>query len=400
VKRTLSLYVVAEILPPFLLGLMAFTFILLTARILKLVELLVTRGVPASQIGMLFALILPTFLEMTLPMALLLGILMGLSGMSSDYEILAFKACGISPLQVLLPIGMIALFVSLLTLGITTHVGPAADMALKKELYNIAKTRVTTALKEKVFNDDFPQVLIYVEDVIPPGNTSQGVLLVDRRDPEKENIIFGKVAIFSSDDSSGALRLKIFDGVLHEREKNRSDFSQTHFNTYNFNIDLDESFNLTREQEIEPQDMSLRDLGHAIRLKESQGAKPTTELMELHQRFSFPFAPMIFSLLGVALVMLPTGARTGRFWGLVSCLFWLLLYYTLLSTGRALAEKELLSPAIAMWIPNLVVGTVAVYLFSKALRESPPLAREAWQRISILWGHLSQRATPKPRRLS
>ena len=139
-KRILSLYVVSEILPPFLMGLMAFTFILLTARILKLVELLVTRGVPLMQIGKLFTLILPTFLEMTLPMALLVGILMGLSGLSSDHEILAFKACGISPLQVLLPIGTIALFISLLTLLITSHVGPAANRALKKELYNIAKT--------------------------------------------------------------------------------------------------------------------------------------------------------------------------------------------------------------------------------------------------------------------
>ena len=396
-KRTLSLYVAAEILPPFLLGLMAFTVILLTARILKLVELLVTRGVSFWQVGKLFALILPTFLEMTLPMALLLGILMGLSGLSSDHEILAFKACGISPFQVLIPIGMIALFVSLLTLGIAAQWGPAANLALKKDLYTLAKSHVTTAFKEKVFNDDFPQVLIYVEKVIPPGTTCQGVLIVDRRDPERENIIFGKVAIFATDDVTGALRLKLFDGVLHEREKDQSVFSQTHFNTYHFNLDIEDTFKLTRESEIEPREMSLRELGRAIRRQESQGVKPLAELMELHQRFSFPFAPMIFSLLGVALVMLPTGSRTGRFWGLVTCLFWLLLYYVLLSLGRALAQKEVLSPALGLWLPNLVVGIIALHLFGKALRESPPFLREAWQWVTDLWGH---RATPKPRRLS
>ncbi len=143
-KRTLSYYVVSEILPPFFLGLMAFTFILLTGRMLKLVELLVTRGVPLSQIGKLFVLILPTFLEMTVPMALLLGILVGLSGLSNDHEILALKASGISPFQILWPIAMVALFVSLLTLLITTLVRPAANLELKKELYNIAKSRVAT----------------------------------------------------------------------------------------------------------------------------------------------------------------------------------------------------------------------------------------------------------------
>lgn len=91
-KRTLSLYIVSTILTPFLLGLMAFTFVLLTARILKLVELLVTRGVPLLQIGKLFTLILPTFLEMTLPMALLLGILIGLAELSSDHEIRSQRA--------------------------------------------------------------------------------------------------------------------------------------------------------------------------------------------------------------------------------------------------------------------------------------------------------------------
>lgn len=394
-KRILSLYIASEILTPFLMGLMAFTFILLTARILKLVELLVTRGVPLIQIGKLFTLILPTFLEMTLPMALLVGILMGLSGLSSDHEILAFKACGISPLQVLLPIGTIALFVSLLTLLITTHVGPAANRALKKELYNIAKTRVGATLREKVFNDDFPNMLIYVEDVIPPGNTAQGVLIVDRRDPTRENIIFGKVAIFLSDESSSTLSLKIFDGVLHEREKTQSIFSQTHFNTYQFKLELDQAFNLIRKKEQKPKEMTLGQLGQTIQLKKSQGVKPIAELMELHQRFSFPFAPLIFSLLGVAMVMLPTRSRTGRFWGLVSCLFWLLFYYTLLSTGRALAEKEVLTPMIALWLPNIVVGLVAIYIFRKALRESPPLMDGAWQWISTYWGH---KFTAKQRR--
>ncbi|MGH7772429.1 MAG: LptF/LptG family permease, partial [Candidatus Binatia bacterium] len=119
-KRTLSTYIIHEILSPFLLGLMAFTFILLIARILRLVELVVTRGVPILQIGKLFALILPTFLEMTVPMALLLGIFLGLGRLSSDQEILALKTSGISPTQILVPIGIVALFISLITLLITT----------------------------------------------------------------------------------------------------------------------------------------------------------------------------------------------------------------------------------------------------------------------------------------
>ena len=393
-KRTLSYYVVSEILPPFFLGLMAFTFILLTARILKLVELLVTRGVPLSQIGKLFVLILPTFLEMTVPMALLLGILVGLSGLSNDHEILALKASGISPFQILWPIAMVALFVSLLTLLITTLVRPAANLELKKELYNIAKSRVATALKENVFNSDFPKVLIYVEEVIPPGNTSQGVLIVDRRDPTRETVIFGKVALFLSNEETATLSLKLFDGIIHEREKNQSGFSQTRFNVYHFNLDLAETFNLVRKQKRDPSEMSLWQLGETIRSKQAQGLNPINEIMDLHQRFSFPFAPLVFSLLGVALVLMPAPARQGRFWGLVSCLFWLLLYYALLTTGRALGEREMLPPLLALWLPNILVGLVAVHFFIKALRESPPLFEGGLQRISL---NLIRSLIPKQR---
>lgn len=382
-KRTLTAYIISEVLPPFLLGLAAFTLMLLVARILRLVELVVTRGVPFLQIGKLFALILPTFLEMTVPMALLLGIFLGLGRLSGDHELLALKASGISPTQILLPIGTIALFISLITLLLTTLVRPAANLALKKELYDIAKNHVGTALREKVFNDDFPQVLIYVEDVVPPGDTSQGVLIVDRRNQARENIIFAKVALILSDEESKTINLKLFDGAIYEREKKRSSFSQTRFNTYDFKLDLEEAFSPIRKKERGPKEMSLRRLGKAIQLKEEQGLSPTAERIELHQRFSFAFAPLVLSLLGVSLVLVPTRSRASRSWGFTLCLSWLLVYYGLLSMGKALGERDILPPVLALWIPNIVVGLIAIRLFRKALKESPLLIQSKLEDFSL-----------------
>ena len=382
-KRTLTTYVVLEILPPFLLGLAAFTMILLIARILKLVELVVTRGVPFLEIAKLFALILPTFLEMTVPMALLLAIFLGLGRLSGDHELLALKASGISPTQVLLPIAAVALAVSLITLLLTTLVRPAANLALKKELYTIAKNRVGTALKENVFNDDFPQVLIYVDELVPPGDTSQGVLIVDRRNPARENIIFSKVALIVSDEESNTIDLKLFDGALYERERQRPSFSQTRFNTYDLKLEFDEAFSPIRKKERGPKEMSLRRLGKSIQLKESKGLRPTAELIELHQRFSFAFAPLVLSLLGVSLVMVPTRSRASRSWGFALCLTWLLVYYGLLSMGKALGEREILPPAVALWLPNIVVGLAGIRLFQKALKESPFLIQSKLEDFSL-----------------
>ena len=367
----LSRYLISEILPPFFFGLVAFTFILLIARILKLVELVVTRGVPLLQTAKLFSLILPTFLELTVPMAFLLAILLGLGRMSSDQELLAMKAAGISPSQILWPITAVAAIIAMMTLLLTMLARPAANTAIKKELYNIATSRVGTALKEKVFNDDFPKILIYLEEIIPPGNTAQGVLIVEKRDSLREDIIFGKVALITTDEETNTLGLRLFDGSIYERERSRPGFSQTRFNIYDYKLDLDELISPVRRKEAGPKEMSLRHLLRTIREKQEQGLQTISERMEFHQRISFGFVPLVFSLLGVSLTLLPRSSRANRSWGFMLCFFWLLTYYGFLSFGKALGDKGIIHPILALWLPNVVVGAVSAHIFRKACRESP-----------------------------
>jgi lipopolysaccharide export system permease protein len=370
-QATLTRYLISEILPPFLSGLLAFTFVLLIARILKLIELVVTRGIPVAQTAKLFSLILPSFLELTVPMAFLLAILLGLGRLSNDQELLAMKASGISPMQILWPIAAAAAIIVVITLLLTMLVRPAANRAIKKELYNIAKSRVGTAIKEKVFNDDFPNILIYVEEIIPPGNTAQGVLIVDRRDRFREDIILGKVALIATDEETNTLGLKLFDGSIYERERTRPGFSQTRFNIYDFKLDLDDLISPVKRKEAGPKEMSLAHLLKNIREKREQGADARPERMEFHQRISFGFAPVVFCLLGVSLTLLPRSVRANRSWGFMLCFFWLLTYYAFLSLGKALGDKGVLHPIPALWLPNLVVGVVSLHFFNKATREVP-----------------------------
>jgi lipopolysaccharide export system permease protein len=308
---------------------------------------------------------------MTVPMAFLLAILLGLGRMSNDQEVLAMKASGVSPPQILWPIAIVAFFIALATLALTLFVRPAANFALKKELYNIAKSRIGTALKEKVFNDDFPKILIYVEEIIPPGNTAQGVLIVDNRDKTREDIILGKVARITTEEETNSLGLRLFDGSIYEREKNRPGFSQTRFNIYDFKLDLDELVGPVRQRESGPKEMPLFDLLAAIDEKQSRSADTIPERMELHQRISFGFVPLIFCLLGVSLTLLPRASRANRSWGLVICIVWLMTYYALLSLGKALGDKNILHPIPALWLPNLVVGGISFHFFRQALRETP-----------------------------
>ena len=370
-RRIIFGYLVSEILPPFFVGLLAFTIILLVGRMLKLVELVVTRGVPVLQIAKLFSLILPTFLEMTVPMAFLLAILLGLGRMSNDQELLALKASGVSPTQILWPAMAIALIIAAATLALTVFARPAANFALKKELYNIAKSRIGTAIKEKVFNDAFPKILIYVEEIIPPGNTAQGVLIVDKRENSREDIILSKVARITTDEETNSLGLRLFDGSIYEREQGRSGFSQTRFNIYDFKLDLDELVGPVRQKESGPKELPLFDLLDSIEAKQSRGNSAIGEWMELHQRISFGFVPLIFCLLGVSLTLLPRASRANRSWGFMLCIFWLMAYYALLSLGKALGDKNILHPIPAVWLPNVIVAGIGLHFFRQALRESP-----------------------------
>jgi lipopolysaccharide export system permease protein len=370
-RRIIFGYLVSEILPPFFVGLLAFTIILLVGRMLKLVELVVTRGVPLLQIAKLFSLILPTFLEMTVPMAFLLAILLGLGRMSNDQELLAMKASGVSPTQILWPAMAIALIIATATLALTVFARPAANFALKKELYNIAKSRIGTAIKEKVFNDDFPKILIYVEEIIPPGNTAQGVLIVDKRENSREDIILSKVARITTDEETNSLGLRLFDGSIYEREQGRTGFSQTRFNIYDFKLDLDELVGPVRQKESGPKELPLFDLLDSIEEKQSRGNSAIEERMELHQRISFGFVPLIFCLLGVSLTLLPRASRANRSWGFMLCIFWLMAYYALLSLGKALGDKNILHPIPAVWLPNVIVAGIGMHFFRQALREAP-----------------------------
>ena len=369
--RTLSAYVAGQIIPAFLVGLLAFTLVFLTGRIVKLIELVVSRGAPPGQIATLFALILPTLLETTLPMAFLLGVLYGCGRLSRDNETLALKACGVGPFHFLVPVTLVALAVALLTLGLSVLVRPAANLAVKRELYAVAKSRAGSLLQENVFNDLFPKVLIYVDKVVPPGNTFQGVLIVDQRNENAEHLIIGRVGLLLSDNETNSIGVRLFDGVIHERGTTGSAFSQTSFNVYDLHLELGRILSPLDQGPRSPEEMPLRRLRETIRSKSEQGLGAIPERMELHRRFALPFAPLVFALLGIAIVLAPSASPRGRSQGVASCVAWLFAYYALLAVGTAMGENGKLPPWLALWLPNMVVGLISVGLFIRTQRESP-----------------------------
>lgn len=365
--RTFCRYVYREIATPFFFALLIFTIILFTIRILKLVELVVNRGVPLEQLLAIFLYILPAFFEVTIPMSFLLSLLWSFGRLSSDREILALKSCGISFIQMALPVALATLVVLCGTFFLTLRVRPWSNTALRQAIYEVTKTRATAGLKEKTFNDEFAGVVVYMDEIQPPGDILQGVMIADNRSDQKKNTIFARQGRVVINENNKLLTLRLFDGTVHSTEASRKGYQTTHFSTYDLTLNLAAAFDAGERAIASPPELSLQELRSTIRQKRKEGANANAELSELHRRFSLPFSCVVFALLALPFSVRP--AWGFRSHGFAISIVIIVTYYVLLTVGETLGKKGSLPPALALWLPNFVLGTIGTIVFTRAAQE-------------------------------
>ncbi|MFN8625631.1 MAG: LPS export ABC transporter permease LptF [Candidatus Binatia bacterium] len=360
-------YILREIFVPFGLGMAVFTLILLVARILKLVEMVVNRGVPLLQVLKLFSYILPAFLEVTVPMALLLGVLVAFGRLSSDSEIIALKTSGISLLQLTRPVALFAVAVYVVALGLSIYARPWGNTLLHSGLYEIAKTRASAGIKEKVFNDDFSGLVIYVDHIEPPGTSLRGVLISDNRDTGQRNTVVAKLGLLVPNERQHVLTLRLVDGSIHAFYPSDRSYHRTDFGVYDITLDLNTALTNLRPREKDVSEMTIPELRQAINSKHAAGQTAFSEAVELRRKFSIPFACLAFAAIGIPLGIQPSRAVRSR--GFTLSLALIFIYYVLLSLGESLGHRGVLSAGVAMWLPNILLTLLASVLFVRAARE-------------------------------
>jgi len=368
--KILCRYVYREIATPFFFALLIFTIILFTIRILKLVELVVNRGVPLEQLFAIFLYLLPAFFEVTIPMSFLLALLWSFGRLSSDREILALKSCGISFIQMAFPVALATLLVLCGTFFLTLYVRPWGNKALRQAIYEITKTRATAGLKEKTFNDEFAGVIVYTDEIQPPGDILQGVMIADNRSEQKQNTIFARQGRVVINEDSKLLTLRLFDGTVHSTEGSQKGYQTTHFATYDLTLNLAAAF-AEVERAASPPELSLRELRTAIERKRKDGVNANAELSEFYRRLSLPFSCVVFALLALPFSIRP--AWGFRSHGFAISIVIIVVYYVLLTVGETLGKKGSVPPVLALWLPNFVLGTIGVIVFTRAVQEKEGL---------------------------
>src|SRR6266852_4864 len=164
---TIDRYVWKELGPPFAIGVGVFTFFLFIDRIYQLTNLIITKNVPSHLVFSLLIFMLPAFLLLALPMALLVAVLLSCGRLAGDLEVIALKAAGVSPLRLLRPFVAAGLLVTLLTALLTLIVNPWAMGAFQRQLFKIFQSRAAAGVQEHSFSAAFGQLVVYVEDVTP-----------------------------------------------------------------------------------------------------------------------------------------------------------------------------------------------------------------------------------------
>jgi lipopolysaccharide export system permease protein len=380
--RILNRYIIQEIAVPFSLGLALFTLILLIARILKLLELVVNRGVPLLDVLKLFSYILPAFLEVTVPMALLLAVIVAFGRLSSESEITAMKTSGLSLYQLVRPVAALAGVTYLVALGLSLYARPWGNSLLRGGLYEIAKTRASAGIKEKVFTDDFEGLVIYVDRIEPPGDRLHGILISDTRDGAQRNTIFAQLGVLVPNERSHLLLLRLLSGSIHAFYPKDRSYHRTEFSIYDISLDLNSALARLEPRARDVSEMTIRELSAAIAAQRAGGQPAFVEAVELQRRFSIPFACLGFAAIGIPLGIRPSRAVRSR--GLVLSLVIIFLYYLLLSLGQNLGERGILPAPVALWLPNVLLTALAVVQFIRAARETPTMASRYGHRLAAL----------------
>jgi lipopolysaccharide export system permease protein len=289
--RILDRYIIREVIPPTGIGLLLFTFVLLLQQITILTGILISRGADLPTTLRLFFNLLPSIFAITIPMAFLLGVLLAFGRLASESEIVAMRASGVSPLQLLRPVALLSLSAALLTFYIMTVALPRANSLYRETFYTLVITRARAEIKPRVFNDDFlPGMVLYVSDLAPDTGEWKDVFISDIRVPAKPRIILARTGRLVVDEEQKIVMLHLERGYVHASDAiNPREYYQEYFKSGEFFLPFDQIFPRIPLMKGD-REMDITELRTKIGELEAKGKKleAAQYWVEYHKKFSIP----------------------------------------------------------------------------------------------------------------
>ncbi len=368
--RIFTRYILREVVGYALLGGVLFTFILFMRYLLPLLELAV-RGI-ASPLDLLrlIGYLLPNFLTLTIPMAVLIGILLGLSRLAADSEVTAMRASGLGVVSFLRIVSIVAILCWLAGLANSLYVAPHAARALLNYEEQSKTSQATVEVQPRVFYEDFKNYVLYTQDVLPGANGTaiwKHVFLADLTQPATPHIISAQEAIVQAGGERQTLRLDLLNGSRHDiaaNDPNQYDIARFESTVLPIETNSQEDTHLSRRDTP----MQALDTGEVWR--RARGSDNTRDTrpysIEFHRRLSFPAACLVLMLVGVPLGL--SSKRGGKGTGFAVTLLLVFLYYFLSEIGVALARQQKLPAFAGVWGANVLFTAAGLLLIQQMTR--------------------------------
>jgi LPS export ABC transporter permease LptF/LPS export ABC transporter permease LptG len=349
--RILDRYISREVLSHSFLGLAVFTFVFFIPQLVRLMEIIVRHSSGSGSIGLLFLCSLAPVLAFTLPMATLVGVLIGLGRMSADSEIIALNACGIGLRRLLMPVGALAMAATGLTLLVTLWLGPLSVRELHSLENEMVAAEAPFAVQPRVFDERFPRMVLYVQDVDNSSTKWRGVFLAESDPTTGSRVTLADNAVVTSGAQPGTFDLHFGAGTTHESDLDHpAQYNVTTFGSSDLPI---QTTNIVRPTSNLSE--SERPMSNLIASARSGSAASQTELQ---RRFAFPAACLIFAFVGVPVGVRPR--RGGRAAGFILTLALISVYYLMFVAGAHYAQIGAVPAWIGVWIANAVTALMAL----------------------------------------
>ena len=382
--RILTRYILNEVLSHAFIGGALFTFVLFMRDLPHLLELVVRNSASLGAVVEIILLALPNMFTVTIPMAVLVGILLGLSRLAADSEVTAMRASGIGVWSFVAVVGVVSITGWAVGLANTLYLAPKATATTLRLESALLNAQASYEVQPRVFYEDFKNYVLYVEDVRAASGAAnwRQIFLADLSDPASPKITTGAAAtVVNGKDQSAIMRLH--DGTEHETGANQPD----QYNVSTF-AQTDLPLSLSAQEDTKPtrSDSPILAMSNRELLDRSHGKGGRWYLIELHKRFAYPAACLVLMLVGVPLGI--SSRRGGKGAGFVLTIALVFIYYFLSSTGTALARQNKLPVAVGIWLANVLFAACGVFLLRQMSTGGAALAA-----IASVGGWL--KSTPK-----
>jgi lipopolysaccharide export system permease protein len=366
--RILTRYILKEVSSHALLGVALFTFIIFMRDLGRLLELIVRNSAPLPSVAQIFFFTLPTTFIITLPMGVLVGILVGLSRLAADSEVTAMRASGIGAGMFVRTIAIFAVVAWMLGMFNSIYVAPKSADALDHLQERLKSSQASFEIQPRVFYEDFKNIVLYVQDVVPAGGRSlwRGIFLADISDPALPKITLAQRGALLS-EAPNNLRFHLEDGTQQEMIPQAKDqYSITTFETTEIPIRLPSSSDRASRDLLPTAELGLRDLLKNAKLEQQTAERvqhydPATAgshrlaaryyQIEFQRRFALPAACLVLAMVGIPLGL--SAHKGGKSTGFVLTILLVFVYYFFSLTGVSMARQGKVTPWEGVWAGNI-----------------------------------------------